>query len=242
MGEKRIGSFSREDMGDIVDLLANWRLMLGVTSDATKEELVFITQFVYENYKHFTLSDMKMAKDWTIMGKIEVGFVTQKTFSSYYISRCLNAYEDYKRAVINEIDSNRDRYIAKKSIENPVKLTPQQEAESFKEYLVAMYQTRKDGREMIDLGNMMYNWCKKAGLVQSNAKLVSDAMAYATAKYREQRQSDYMAKGMMSSFVPTGNEEEQKKRYARLYMIGIIFDSTPLSVLIQKIKPEQFKK
>ena len=71
--EKKIGRFNSEEMGDIVDVLAQWRLMLGVTSDTTQEELVFITQFLYDNYKHLTLPDLKMAKNWSIMGRVDVG-------------------------------------------------------------------------------------------------------------------------------------------------------------------------
>ncbi len=50
---KRIGQYTKEDMTKLVELMAHWRVLLGVTSDSTEIELVVICQFVYDNFKKY---------------------------------------------------------------------------------------------------------------------------------------------------------------------------------------------
>ena len=237
--EKKIGKFNREEMGDIVDVLAQWRLMLGVTSDTTQEELIFITQFLYDNYKHLTLSDLKMAKNWSIMGRVDVGFVSQKTFSSYYISRCLNAYEEEKRRIINELHIKKERYESRMAIENPKKLSPEEEAKSFKDHIVTMYSAYTNGREIYDIGDMVYNWLKFVGLITPNGKEVQDALIYATEKFRQLKHDEVNAKTKIK--LDQEGEEIRKKKYAREYCIMRLFEKIPLSELVSRITIDYFK-
>lgn len=240
VSEKKIGKFNRDEMGDIVDVLAQWRLLLGVTSDATQEELVFITQFLYDNFKHLTLSDLQTAKNWSIMGKIDVGFVSQKTFSSYYISRCLNAYEDEKRRIINEISQRKERYESKRALENPVKLSAQEEARSFKDYLLTLYKAYSEDREFYDFGDMLYNWGKSVGLIKPDNKEVSDAMIYATERLREFKQSENRL--IASKNIDVMDDETRKKKFARVFVITNMFRRHSISEIIQKIDINYFKK
>jgi hypothetical protein len=227
-------------MGDIVDVLAQWRLLLGVTTDATQEELIFITQFLYDNYKHLTLSDLKMSKNWAISGKIDVGFVSQKTFSSYYISRCLNAYEEEKRRIINEVIERKERYEAKKALENPVKLSPQEEAKSFKDYLLTLFKAYSEDREFYDFGDMLYSWGKSVGLIKPDNKEVSDAMIYATERLRDYKQSENRL--IASKNVDVMDDETRKKKFARIFVITNMFRKHTISEIIQKIDINYFKK
>jgi hypothetical protein len=238
--EKKIGKFNRDEMGDIVDVLANWRLLLGVTSDATQEELIFITQFLYDNYKHLTLSDLKMAKDWSITSKIDVGFVTQKTFSSYYISRCLNAYEEEKRKIINEISQRKERYESKKALEIPQRLSAEEEAKSFKDYLLTLYRAYSEDREFYDLGDMVYNWGKSVGLINPQNKEISDALVYANERLREFKQSENRL--IASKNIESIDDETRKKKFARVFVITNMFRNYALSEIVQKINIEYFKK
>lgn len=239
MVEKKIGQFSREEINDIVDVLAQWRLLLGVTSDTTEAELIFITQFIYDNYKHFTLSDMKIAKNWAIMGKIDVGFVTQKTFSSYYIARSLNAYEEEKRKIINQINENRERYLRRKDLDNPIKLTPEENARNFKDHIITIYKIHSQGKEIVDIGDMIYNWMKAVGLMKPDSQEVSDALIYATDKVREFNYEN--GKNQTKLQVDPETDEARKKKYARAYCIGKQFDRMSISAIIEKITIEYFK-
>ena len=242
MGEKRIGQFDRKDMEDIVDVLAQWRLMLGVTTDSTHEELVFITQFIYDNYKHLTLSDLTMAKTWSIMGKVDVGFVSQKTFSSYYISRSINAYEDEKRKIINDISEKKERYEMRMALERPTPIAPEAEMKSFQEHIVTMYQSYHNGNEPYDIGDLVYNWLKQVKLANPNQNEVNEAMIYANEKLREHNYEKNKHLKTKIAIDENMSEENLKKKFARSYIRNKIFDSVPLSTIISKIRIEQFIK
>jgi hypothetical protein len=240
MSEKRIGQFDRVDMEALVDILAQWRLMLGVTSDTTQEELIFITQFIYDNYKHLTLADVKMAKDWTIMGKIDVGFVTQKTFSSYYISRSINAFEEEKRKIINDIDAKKERYEMRKAIENPVKPPPEERMKSFQEHIVTMYQSYHEGNDPYDIGDMVYNWMKEVKIAVPNQTDIHSAMLYATEKMREYK-ADKLKEKTKISIDGDKSDENMKKKFARSYIRNKIFQKYPLSEIVKRINIDYFK-
>ncbi len=241
MGEKRIGQYDRKDMEDIVDVLAQWRLLLGVTTDTTQEELIFITQFIYDNYKHLTLSDLKMAKTWSITGRVDVGFVTQKTFSSYYISRSINAYEDEKRRIINDIDQKRERYLTRMAIEKPTPISPEDDMKSFQQHIVTMYESYHNGNDPYDIGDIVYDWLKKVKLANPNQAEVNEALIYAAEKLREHKYEQGKGKTKMS-LDATETDEMLKKKFARSYIRNKIFENNPLSTIISKIRIEQFIK
>ena len=239
LSEKKIGDFNREEMGSIVDLMANWRLMLGVTNEVTQEELVFITQFIYDNYKYLCLRDLEYAKNWAIMGKTDVGFVTQKTFSSYYVSRCINAYEAEKRRIINEISHRKERYETKKAIEKPTQLSPQEKANSFKDHLLTLYKSFNEEREYVDIGDMVYNWAKENNLLSLNPREVDAAMVYAKERLREYKTTE---KSVSTSLNVPMDEDTRLKKYARIFVLNNMFRKYAISELVNKINLEYFKK
>lgn len=239
LSEKKIGDFNREEMGSIVDLMANWRLMLGVTNEVTQEELVFITQFIYDNYKYLCLRDLEYAKNWAIMGKTDVGFVTQKTFSSYYVSRCINAYEAEKRRIINEISHRKERYETKKAIEKPTQLSPQEKANSFKDHLLTLYKSFNEEREYVDVGDMVYNWAKENNLLSLNPREVDAAMVYAKERLREYKTTE---KSVSTSLNVPMDEDTRLKKYARIFVLNNMFRKYAISELLSKINLDYFKK
>ena len=240
LSEKRIGLFDRVDMADIVDLMAQWRLMLGVTTDTTQEELIFITQFIYDSYKHLTLSDLNIAKNWAILGRIDVGFVTQKTFSSYYVSRCINAYEVEKRRIINDIAEKKERYETRKAIDNPIQQSTEEKANSFKDHILTMYRAVNEDRPIIDLADMVYNWLKAVGLLKLSELEIKEAMLYAADRLREMNFQDNMLNAKNN--IDTQTDELRKKKFAREYVINKVFKKLSVSDIVSKISIDYFKK
>lgn len=240
LSDKKIGQFDRVELGEVVDVLAQWRLMLGVTSETTQEELAFITQFIYDEYKHLTMSDLKLAKNWVIKGRVDVGFVTQKTFSAYYITRSLNAYEDEKRRLINEIAHKKERYESRRAMEKPEPISVEDKVESFKEHILIMYRASNEDRAIVDLGDMVYNWLREVKLLQPDSKEVSDAMNYATERLREMKYEEN--KLNFKIHLDPQSDEIRKKKFAREYVINKLFKRISVSDIISRISIEYFKK
>lgn len=241
-GEKRIGDFNKQDMTKLVEVMAQWRLLLGVTTESTDTELIVICQFVYDNFKKFTLSDIRLAMNWVISGKVEVGFVTQKNISSFYVSKAINAYEERKRHIFNDLMERRDRHIQRNQIEVKPEPTQQDKANTFKDLILGMYKSHQDGQPFYDFGDFVYNWLKKTNQLRATPEDVNAAVFYGQEKYRAERREE-VAKNIMRQLVNNDtpdNKEERQKKYAREYMIIKYFEKNTIGEIISKINPNQF--
>lgn len=239
---KRIGDFNKEDMTKLVELMAHWRILLGVTSDSTEMELVVICQFVYDNFKKFSLPDVRMAMNWAISGKIDIGFVSQKSLSSYYVSKVLNAYNEEKRHIFNDLMERRDRHLQRLEIDRKVVVTPEENANSFKDMIASMYKSHKDQLPFYDFNDFVYNWMKKTGQIQASQEEINEAVFYGQEKYREEKRQQNAASILrqIANVETPDNKEAKQKKYAREYMIKKYFDKYTLGEIIAKIKPSQF--
>lgn len=221
-------------MTKLVEVMAQWRLLLGVTSDSTEQELIVICQFLYDNFKKFTLSDIKLAMNWTISGKVDVGYVTQKNISSYYISRALNAYEEEKRRIYNKLMYERDKQIERQKNEDHSAITAKDRANIFKEAILTMYKSYKEGRPIIDFGDFAYNWLKRTNQLSKDPIVISDAIKYGQDMYLKERHSE----GGLSPFSNLGKTEDKQdrqKKLSRQYMIMQYFNHHTIPEIISKI-------
>ncbi len=238
-GEKRLGDFNREDMTRLVEVMAKWRLLLGVTTESTDQELIVICQFVYDNFKHFTLSDISLCMNWAISGKIEIGYVTQKTISSFYVSKALNAYEDKKRQMVNQIMENKERHLINEAINTPKPVTQAEKANAFKEYIVSLFEAYSNGGLFYDVDDSAYNWLKKQGLVNPTKEQIAAALRYGEDRYKNAQKGQSLRDIMQQSFMKK-EKEEQIKKFAREFIVMQIFEEQGIGPIVIKIKAEQF--
>ena len=130
--EKKIGQFDKNDMAKLVDAIATWQVMLGIGNDTTEQELVFICQFIYDNFYTLTLSDINMAMKLVVSQKIKLEYTSQKKITALYVSKSLNAYVEYKTDIYNEILRNKVKHIDKLESKNIRVLTQNEKANDFK--------------------------------------------------------------------------------------------------------------
>jgi len=240
--EKKIGDYNREDMTKLVEVMAQWRLYLGVGAESTETELVVICQFLYDNFKKFTLSDIKLAMNWTISGIIDLEYVSTKVFSSFYVSRALNSYEAKKRSLVNKIMEERDKHLSWIESEKSknIKETPEEKANSFKEILMSMYKMHQNGVDFYDLGDMVYEWLKKTNKLSRSSETINDAVKYGHDKYYEEKTNKSFRGKIYETIDNEEDKERRKKKYARMYMIKHFFDNATIGEMINSIKPSDF--
>jgi hypothetical protein len=242
MSEKKIKEFNREDMAELVSVMGQWRLLLGVTGDSTETELIFICQFIYDNFGKFTLSDVRIAMNWTISGKVDVGYVTQKNISAYYISKALQAYENKKIEIINEIAINKERLESR--YEDKRELTPEEKAKSFKEYLIMIYESYKENGKFWDGPEYIYKWLKETGQVNPTKDEINEAVIFGYQKLMKEKEEDAFEKtfkNINKEKLSLEDSEARKKKYAREFIVCKIFDSVELYDLLKKINIQYFK-
>ena len=237
--EKKIGDFNREDMTKLVEVMAKWRLLLGVTSDSTEHELVVICQFIYDNFKQYTLSDIELAMNWSISGRLDLGFVSQKTISSYYVSKAINAYDDEKRRIFNKIMDSKEKHERWLQDKEKKVLTPVEKANNFKDTIVTMYSVLDSEGVFYDIGDMVYNWLKRTNQLNTSKETIDKAINYGRDKYFEEIADQSIRRRLLEPPSPESKEQKQKK-YAREYMVKLYLNSNDISEVISRITPSQF--
>jgi len=239
--EKKIKNYNAKDMEKLVELMARWRLLLGATSEVSPDELTFICQFLYDNFKNLTIGDITIAMNWAISGRTDLGFVSQKTISSFYVSKAIQAYLDEKKRIIDSIAYEKQKHEEREQNGRKIEITPEEAANNFKDHVISVFRWWMENGYVNDFGDMVYNWLKKSGNLKSTPELINAALSYANDKYLKERQAESL-KSIVIQTVDPKTEENRKKKLAREYVISQIFNETEITELIIKIKPIHFIK
>lgn len=242
---KRIGHFNKEDMAKLVELMAKWKVLLGAANEATSSELILICQFLYDNFKKFTLEDIEIAMNWAISGKIDMSFVSTKTISALYVSKALQLYEEEKKNIINKIAQEKASYERKESIRNNKQVSEEEKANIFKELLINTYLDYKEKNFFLDFKDFIYNWLKNNKIFIPTKNLVNEAMIYGEEKTREYKKLEKEDKQQVYSvtkFFEAQDDAFRKKKFARQFIVMQFFNKIKnVSELISYIKLEHFK-
>ena len=232
-------------MAQLVELMAKWKVLLGAANEATSAELILICQFIYDNFKKFTLEDIKIAMNWAISGKIDMSFVSTKTISALYVSKALQLYEDEKKLIINKIAAQKAAFERKESINNATPATTEEKANIFKSILIDVYIKYKENGKFFDFKDFVYNWMKNNKIFVPSKKDVNDAMIYGETKTRQYKQLEQKDKKEFlnaTKYFESQDDEYKKKKFAREYIVIQFFDKlNNLQELLSYIKLEQFK-
>lgn len=221
--------------------MGKWRLLLGVTSESSDQELIIICQFMYDNFKNYTLADVKLAMNWVISGKVEVVYVTQKNISSFYVSKAMKAYDEEKRLIYNRLIEDRDKYLSRMEDINKPKVTPLEQAESFKEMIVGMYDSVNTGGIFYDIGDIVYNWLKRTGQLKPSKGQIELAVKYGSDKYHQEKEDKSLRSKLIES-TDSSDIDAKKKKYAREYMVIQYFTNNTIGYIVNKIQSNQFEK
>lgn len=238
-GEKKIRYFNKEDLKQVVELIARWRMLLGVTSESSDIELVVITQFIYDNYPSLSITDINFAMNWSISGKVEIGFVSQKNISSYYVSRAINAYIAEKKNIMKSIEERRNTFLAQ-SEDKIIEQTPIQQANTFKNIVLNLYDSHGKQKQIIDYNDIVYNWLKKTKNLCLDPAVISNAIRFGKQRVYEEKQDSVLMNKINQSLEQ--DRELREKKYARVFMINYFFDSIKHeSELVKLIKVSDFQ-
>jgi hypothetical protein len=176
-----------------------------------------------------------------ISGKLDVSFVSTKSLSANYVSKCLNVYEDYKAETINRIAQNKEKLLLREEIDNPKPISAAEKMHIFKEFFINVYKGYNDKGVVDDRGGFGYKWLKHVNLILATTQNISEAMEAAQERFIKERNQNFsLFEKALKNDVPV-NEAEIKKRFAREYLIAKIFDKYSFVQLIELIKIDYFE-
>lgn len=237
--EKRIGQFDETDMKALVNVMAQWRVLLGIDVGDAKQELIYICQFLYDHFKRFSMQDIILARDWAVSGKLDMSFTSSRNLNAAYVSKALNLYEEEKRIIVNRIHEKKISYIREKERNTKLVLTLEEKANQMKELIVRAYRTHKEGGLFYDIGDFIYLYLKKTRRLSTNKSDINDALNYAIEKLRVYKEEQSLVNKLTKTIE--SKQKNMKDKFAREYMILLYFDKHELKDIVESIKVSDFK-
>jgi hypothetical protein len=228
-----------ELMSSLIDVLAKWRWMSGVSNNSQGEddiakELVYLSEFVVKNYNNITIDEISLCIDLSLTNKLDVDVNTYNSFSPMYVSRILNAYIEYKRVLYNNIYSKKDLEDSRKFLEK--KPTPEEKMHSMIDLIKYFYDEYKKEGEVKDHFNAIYNYLKRTNRITLSKDIIDQALEYGKRRSVEHINTYW---DLLDRDKPKG--DEIVKRFARNYCVQMIFDTIDLNDFCSKIKVDEFE-
>lgn len=232
-----IGTGGKQSLEQVIDCMAKWRWMAGVGTHNQDEneiakELILLSKFVISNYPNLSVEEIYHAVDLSLTDKLDVDIRTFNVFSPMYVSRILNAFNEYKKKGVHEILSR--KFIDDSNKET--KPTPEEQRSKMLELIKYFYDEYKAKGEISDFFNTLYNYFRRSGILKPNKEVVNQALEYGKAKSSEYFNEHFMDK--LSDEKP--NKENIEKRYARNYCVQVFFQQRSLEAINESVLVKHF--
>ena len=230
---------SKATSGQVVDAMAQWRLMLGVPKDGSNpQELAIAAQFVHAQFSHLTVDELNLACLNYILQKYDKTIEFYGTLSPLFISQVLNAYLYFRKMSLAQVVRNKEKYEEQLLLEQGSAKPPrEEECETTKNIIRDFYNAWKANGEFVDILSIAYNFFRKRKDVfgfKFDAATIQKAQEWAERKYRQDKSKDLLLDKLQV-------EDLRKKRYARTWCVMYYFDRVKsLDEILNKITPELF--
>lgn len=221
----------------VINLVALWRMYIGVPKTDVAEELAFLSNFIIENYGHMTVGEIELAIRLSVMRKLK-DTEFNGYFSALYVSKVLESYLYYRKITL--ADSIREREIAiREEKERNQKPSPEEQAKRFQQLFRNFYQEWKDTGTINDPFSLAYNYLRNNKLMHVPQNVVAEAQAYGKKKADEQNKNR-QKKGLKTTFSSIDLFQMEEKKWARNYCVQKYFENVDIDILCNKIIPEHF--
>lgn len=221
-----------QELTPLINVVAKWRMYVGLPKTDVSEELSLVADFLYKEYGYLTVNEIELAYTLSVTNRLrEAEFFGY--FSPLYVGKVLDAYLYYRKITMADTIRRRDRAMQEaKELAN--KPTQEQQAKQMKELFKEMYDRYKSQGEIYDPFSITYNFLRRAKLFTPTKDEIEEAVKWGKEKVQEIKREKY-------AFVKYNlNQEEEEKRWSRTWCVQKYFENVDISVLVNNIKPEYF--
>lgn len=221
-----------QELTPLINVVAKWRMYVGLPKTDVSEELSLVADFLYKEYGYLTVNEIELAYTLSVTNRLrEAEFFGY--FSPLYVGKVLDAYLYYRKITMADTIRRRDRAMQEaKELAN--KPTQEQQAKQMKELFKEMYDRYKSQGEIYDPFSITYNFLRRAKLFTPTKDEIEEAVKWGKEKVQEIKREKY-------AFVKYNlNQEEEEKRWSRTWCVQKYFENVDISVLLNNIKPEFF--
>ena len=234
----------RETMDALLDILARWRLFIGLSKEVSSEEFIIIAEYIYKNYRNLTTAEINSAVELSVQGKLDCDPKPYGSFSVLYCSEILNAYIKYKRQIYNDVIERKVRKEAELN-DQYSKPTPQEDYELTLKLIRQEYEYFEKNGVVSDIMDIIYNFFKKSNRMKLSETEITDALNYGkkmaiAAKNNETKTIfDYLSNSRREK---SDNYDYLTKKFARGYALKLFFTQNTLDSILGNISITEFQQ
>lgn len=214
-------------------VVAKWRAFLGIPKEGVDpEELAFVIMYIQQYWSVLTLAEIELAFTLSINRKLDdCDFFGH--FSPNYVAQVLSSYMHYRKMTLADALRRQEKFnleeAAKKS-----KPTPEQERDITRELFKNFHNEVIKNGSINDPFNLAYNFLRANKWMKVSETDIKESMEYANQKYQEDRRKESLLRQVID------NQEVEKKRHARNYLVAKYLRNVDINVLLDNIKTELF--
>jgi len=216
---------SNTEMNELLKVVTTWRLYLGIKEDASKEELVLITNFIKDNYPEITKKEIESAYKLAITNKLNVDAEPYGKFSPIYVARILNAYITFKTEKMAQIRIRKNQFEREQQLEKPK--TKEELIEAKKNHILCYIQTLNQKTDYVgDYNKECWDFMTK------NKIITGDNVNFAQAKEEAENLKNRNIRNIFlrvfqQMTLPEREKEEQVllEMYGRYYLLKQYFSN-----------------
>jgi hypothetical protein len=221
-----------KDPNEILRVITEWRIYIGVPkNEDISEELSILAKFLYEQYGHLTIEEIRLAYNLSVTRKLQdVEFYGM--FSPLYVGKVLDSYLYYRKLTMADVIRAKEKHDQELK-EQQNRPSPEQQCESTKAIVNDLYKQYKETGEIRDVFNICYNFLRKHDMLVVTKEDIALAMEYGK-KMVQSKEKPLMEK------IKESDRDLDIKRGARNWCVQNYFENVNIDVLLNNIKPNLF--
>jgi hypothetical protein len=220
-----------KDLNPLVNVVAKWRMYIGLPKEDISEELSIVADFLFKQYPFLTIAEIELAYTLSVTNKLkDVEFYG--SFSPLYVGKVLDSFLYYRKLTLADTIRRKQKYDNEiKEMEN--RPTPQKQCNDLKGAIKDMYEEFKQTGELRDPFNICYNFLRRTKVLIVKKDEIEKAMDYGKKMYLSKERN-------LFDKVTESSKESEIQRYARNWCVQNYFNNVGIDVILNNIKVEHF--
>lgn len=220
-----------KDLNPLVNVVAKWRMYIGLPKEDISEELSIVADFLHKQYEYLTIAEIELAYTLSVTNKLkDVEFYG--SFSPLYVGKVLDSFLYYRKLTLADTIRRKQQYDNEiKEMEN--RPTPAKQCNDLKCLIKDIYEDYKVKKEIKDPFNICYNFFRKTKMIIVKKDEIDLAMDYGKKMYLSKERN-------LFDKVTESSKDLEIQRYARNWCVQKYFDNVGIDIILNNIKVEHF--
>ena len=220
-----------KDLNPLVNVVAKWRMYIGLPKEDISEELSIVADFLFKQYPFLTIAEIELAYNLSVTNKLkDVEFYG--SFSPLYVGKVLDSFLYYRKLTLADTIRRKQRYDNEiKELEN--RPSPSKQCLDLKSAIKDMYEEFKENGILRDPFNICYNFLRRTKMLVVKKDEIDKAMDYGKKMYLSKERN-------LFDKVTESSKESEIQRYARNWCVQNYFNNVGIDIILNNIKVEHF--